>query len=189
MSWLRLPPRALNDGKEADSGRGRMVLWPARAPSVGARRSCPLVVLPQPRVAPSAVGALVAPRRSQALGSRAATWLQRRGSGTPAGIVADCTGTSCVGRPSRGPVSMPSSWCRLASSSSSWRLASASSLSRARSRASASRWRGASSGSELLDEEATQTWHSRVGSCHHVVRALQVVVDPGAAPVARRLLT
>jgi hypothetical protein len=31
--------------------------------------------------------------------------------------------------------------------------------------------------------------HSHVGSCRHMVRALQVVVDPRAVPVARRSLT
>jgi hypothetical protein len=34
------------------------------------------------------------------------------------------------------------------------------------------RWRGAGSSSELLDAEATQTLHSRVGSCRRMVRAL-----------------
>jgi hypothetical protein len=50
-------------------------------------------------------------------------------------------------------------------------------------------WRGAGSGSELLDVEATQTLHSRVESRYRVVCALRVVIDPGAAPVARKLLT
>jgi hypothetical protein len=31
--------------------------------------------------------------------------------------------------------------------------------------------------------------HSHMGSCRRVVCALRVVVDPGAAPGARRLLT
>jgi hypothetical protein len=51
------------------------------------------------------------------------------------------------------------------------------------------RWRGAGSGSELLDVGATQMLHSRVGSRCRVVRALRVVVDPGATLVARKLLT
>jgi hypothetical protein len=72
---------------------------------------------------------------------------------------------SCAGRLSRGSTSIPSSWWRRASSSSSWCLASASSSSRARRWASAARWHGAGSGSELLDAGATQTLHSRVGSC------------------------
>jgi hypothetical protein len=63
MSRLRLPPRALDDGKEANSGRGQMVLLPARTRSASARLSSRLVVLPPPRATPSAVGALVAPRR------------------------------------------------------------------------------------------------------------------------------
>jgi hypothetical protein len=61
-------------------------------------------------------------------------------------------------------------------------LASASSSSRARYWASAVGWRRADSGLELLDAEATQTLHSCVGLCRRVVRALQVVVDPRAAP-------
>jgi hypothetical protein len=89
MPRLRLPPRALNAGKEADSGCGRMVLLPARALSAGTTQSSPLVVLLLPRVAPSAVGALIAPRRSQHPGSRAAAWPQWRGSRTPAGRVAE----------------------------------------------------------------------------------------------------
>jgi hypothetical protein len=48
--------------------------------------------------------------------------------------------------------------------------------------------RGVGSGSELLDAEATQTLHSRVGWCCRMARALQVVVDLGAALVTRRLL-
>jgi hypothetical protein len=65
-----------------------MALQPARAPSADARRSFPLAALPQPRAAPSTAGALVAPRRLQAPGSRAATWPQQQGSGTPARKVA-----------------------------------------------------------------------------------------------------
>jgi hypothetical protein len=48
---------------------------------------------------------------------------------------------------------------------------------------------GAGSSSKLLNAEATQMSHPRVGSGRRVVRALRVVVDPGAASVARRLLT
>jgi hypothetical protein len=77
MLRLRLPPRALDAGKEADSGREQMVLRPARAPSTGAWQSSPLIVLLQPRVAPSAARAPVAPQRLQAPGSRAAAWPQR----------------------------------------------------------------------------------------------------------------
>jgi hypothetical protein len=51
------------------------------------------------------------------------------------------------------------------------------------------RWREADSGSELLDVEATQTLHSRVGSRWHVACVLRVDVDSGAALVSRRLLT
>jgi hypothetical protein len=89
MWWLCLPPRALYVGKEADSGRAQMVLLLARARSASTRPSSRLVVLPQPRVAPSAVGALVAPRRSQPLDSRTAAWPQRRGCGTPTGRVVE----------------------------------------------------------------------------------------------------
>jgi hypothetical protein len=83
-----------------------------------------------------------------------------------------CTGTPCAGCRSRALASTPSSWCRRASSSSSWRLSSASSSSRARRWASTPRWRGVGSGSELLDKEATQMLHSLVGSWCRVVRAL-----------------
>jgi hypothetical protein len=76
-----------------------------------------------------------------------------------------------------------------ASSSSGWCLASASSSSRARRCASAAWWHGAGSGSELLDAEATQTLHSHVGLHYHVVRAPRVVVDLGAVPFSRKLLT
>jgi hypothetical protein len=89
MPRLELPPRASSAGKEMDSGRGRMALQPARAPSTGARRSSRLAVLLQLRAVPSAAGAPVAPRRLQALGSRAAAWPQRQDSGTPAGKVAE----------------------------------------------------------------------------------------------------
>jgi hypothetical protein len=82
-----------------------------------------------------------------------------------------CTGTSYAGCRSRGSASTLSSWHRRASSSSSWRLVSASSSSHACRWASALRWRGAGSGSELLDEEVTQTLHPRVGSWRRVVRA------------------
>jgi hypothetical protein len=78
MSRLRLPPRVLDAGKEADSGRGQMVLLPARARSAGARPSSQLVVVPPPRAMPSAVGALVAPRRSPPPGSCATAWPQRQ---------------------------------------------------------------------------------------------------------------
>jgi hypothetical protein len=83
------PPRALDAGKEVDSGRARTVVLPSRAPSTGARLSSLLVVLPSPRAAPSVVGAPVAPQRSLPPGSRAAAWPQRQGSATPAGRVAD----------------------------------------------------------------------------------------------------
>jgi hypothetical protein len=89
MPRLRLLPRALDAGKEADSSHGRTVLKPSRTLSAGARWSSPLVVLPQLQVAPLAAGALVAPRRLQAPGSRAAAWPQWRGSGTPARKVAE----------------------------------------------------------------------------------------------------
>jgi hypothetical protein len=84
MLWLRLPPCAHNAGKEANSGRARTVLLPIRARSAGARPSSPLVVLSPPRAMPSAVGALIVPRRSPPLGSRAATWPQRQDSAIPA---------------------------------------------------------------------------------------------------------
>jgi hypothetical protein len=98
-----------------------------------------------------------------------------------------CTGTSCAGHRSSFPsrvwpcTSTPYASCRSrgsaskcsrASSSSSWRLASSRSSSRAHRWVSTPRWRGASSGSELLDIEATQMLHSRVGSWRRVVRAL-----------------
>jgi hypothetical protein len=55
--------------------------------------------------------------------------------------------------------------------------------------ASAAWWRGAGSESELLKADATQTLHSRMGSCCRVAGVLQVVADPEVAPAARRLLT
>jgi hypothetical protein len=85
MLRLRLPPHTPGAGKEADSGRGRMALQAARTPSAGARRSSPLVVLPQLRAAPSAAGALVVHRRLPAPGSRVAAWLQWQGFETPTG--------------------------------------------------------------------------------------------------------
>jgi hypothetical protein len=82
--WLRLPPHALSAGKEADLGRVRTVLPPARALSAGVRLSSPLVAPPPPPAAPLVVGALVAPRRSLPPGSRAAVWLQQQDSAMPA---------------------------------------------------------------------------------------------------------
>jgi hypothetical protein len=90
MPRLRLPPRALDVRTEADSGCARMVLPPARVPSVGVRVSSPPVALPPPRATPSVVGALVTPRRSPPPGSRTAAWLRRQDSATPAGTVAVC---------------------------------------------------------------------------------------------------
>jgi hypothetical protein len=81
----RLPPHTLDVGKEPDLGCGKMVLLPAHAQSAGARPSSRLVVLPPPRATHLAVGALVAPRRSPPLGSRAAAWPQRQGSAIPVG--------------------------------------------------------------------------------------------------------
>jgi hypothetical protein len=46
MPRLRLPPRALDVGKDADSGCVYTGLPPARAPSVVARSSSPPVALP-----------------------------------------------------------------------------------------------------------------------------------------------
>jgi hypothetical protein len=89
MPRLRLPPRALGAGKEVDSGRGRLALQPDRAPSAGARQSSPLVALPQPRVAPSAAGAPIVPRRLQAPRSCTTAWPQQQGSETPVGKVAE----------------------------------------------------------------------------------------------------
>jgi hypothetical protein len=89
MSQLRFPPLTLDAGKEADSGRGRTVLLPARAPSAGARQSSLLVMLPPPRATPSGVGALIAPCRSPPPGNRAAAWPQRQGSATLVGREAE----------------------------------------------------------------------------------------------------
>jgi hypothetical protein len=77
----------------------------------------------------------------------------------------------------------------MASSLLSWRLASASSLSRACRWASVAQRRGIGSGSELLEAEATQKLHFRVGSHYLVVGVLRVVAGPEVAPVAHRLLT
>jgi hypothetical protein len=77
MSRLRLPSHALDAGKEADSGRARLTLLPACAPSVGVRLSFSLVAPPPPRAAPTVVGALVAPRRSLPPGSHAVAWPQQ----------------------------------------------------------------------------------------------------------------
>jgi hypothetical protein len=67
------------------SGRGRMALQPARAPSAGARRSFPLGGLPQPRATPSTAPAHATPRRLRAPGSSMAAatrfWDARRKSG------------------------------------------------------------------------------------------------------------
>jgi hypothetical protein len=68
------PPRALDAGKEAGSGRVWTALLPARAPSVGVRLSSPLVAPPPPRAAPSVTGTLVAPRRSPPPDNHAAAW-------------------------------------------------------------------------------------------------------------------
>jgi hypothetical protein len=63
MPRLRLLPRALDAGKEADSGHVQMELLPAHAPSAGVGLSSPLVAPPPPRATPSVVGVLVTPRR------------------------------------------------------------------------------------------------------------------------------
>jgi hypothetical protein len=111
MPRLRLPLHAPGAGKEVDSGRGQMVLQPARAPSASVRRSSPLAVLQPLRAAPSAVGALVAPRRWQALGSHAAAWPWWQGFETPAGRAAErqrrhsrpCWRVGCCRAPARAP--------------------------------------------------------------------------------------
>jgi hypothetical protein len=70
MSRLRLPPQTSGAGKEADWGRGRMALQPARVTSAGTRQSSPLAVLPQLQAVPSTAGAPVTPRRLQAAAAR-----------------------------------------------------------------------------------------------------------------------
>jgi hypothetical protein len=118
MTRLRLAPRALDSRKEADSGLAQMMLLPACARSAGARPSSRLVVLPSPRATPSAVGALVVPRRSPPPGSRATTWSQRQDSATPAESVAvrqrqrllphslPCWRVGCCRVPARAPVAL-----------------------------------------------------------------------------------